>query len=100
MSRIGEGVADASRAYVDELQDEDRDLLFASTVGVLRGSGRFLASLSQAIGDLADSVSRAERDADRDAVRGAAPEIDYERLADLVAARLNKPQGRRSGTSS
>jgi hypothetical protein len=108
---LANGFAEASLAFSEEVQGGSSyaDVLESVAAGLLRANGRFLAELGTAVRRVSDDLAdqRAESrafgvrpgDIDYDrladsitarlaATTGLAAGIDYERLADLVAARL------------
>ncbi|MEV4619235.1 hypothetical protein AB0J74_11085 [Asanoa sp. NPDC049573] len=85
-SRLAEGVADgfteASQAFSDEVRGAATctDLAENLFVGMLRANGRFL-----------DELATTSRRFSAEVGRASAEEIDYDRLADLIASRLADP---------
>ena len=86
---VVDGFTEASEAFSHELQGTDRfpDLMGRSVAGVIRANARLLDEMATVVRQMSDGFSmRARANAadgglDRD-------ELDYERLADLVAQRL------------
>jgi hypothetical protein len=82
---MAEGFAEASQAFADELEDTDdcADLIENAMAGFIRANARFLDELAGTIRRTADDLDvRSRRRGD---------EIDYELLAEMVAARLRGP---------
>jgi hypothetical protein len=80
---VVDGFTEASEAFSHELEGTNRfpDLMGRSVAGVIRANARLLDELATVVRQMSDGMS----------VRSSAPakdEIDYERLADLVAQRL------------
>src|SRR5262245_10138537 len=83
-----DGFTEASEAFTHELQGTDRfpDLMGRSVAGVNRANARLLDELATVVRQMSGGFSaRAGAAADGSLDRG---ELDYERLADLVAQRL------------
>jgi hypothetical protein len=86
---VVDGFTEASEAFSHELQGTDRfpDLMGRSVAGVIRANARLLDELATVVRQMSDGFSvraraaAADGNLDRD-------QLDYERLADLVAQRL------------
>jgi len=95
-TRVARGVVDgfteASQAFSAELQGANRfpELMGRSLAAVIRANARLLDEVATVVRRTADEwAERPRRPADED--------FDYERLADLVAARLAAPSSSPSG---
>jgi hypothetical protein len=80
---VVDGFTEASQAFSDELAGTNRfpDLMGRSVAGVLRANARLLDEVATVVRQA--SEGRGERSGS-----GPYEELDYERLADLVAERL------------
>lgn len=81
---VVDGFTEASEAFSRELEGTSRfpDLMGRSVAGMIRANARLLDELATVVRQVTDGL----------AVRPGTPtreEIDYERLADLVAERLS-----------
>jgi hypothetical protein len=81
---VVDGFTEASEAFSRELEGTSRfpDLMGRSVAGMIRANARLLDELATVVRQMTDGL----------AVRSESPtggEIDYERLADLVAERLS-----------
>jgi hypothetical protein len=95
---VVDGFTEASEAFSHELQGTDRfpDLMGRSVAGMIRANARLLDEMANVIRQMSDGFSVRARmaadgrgfDADSDPLAG----LDYERLADLVAQRLQSAQ--------
>ncbi len=89
-TRIARGVADgfteASQAFSDELDETSgcADLVERSITGLIRANARFLDELASVLGRVGDDLIDGDRDAE------ARMDIDYDRLAELVAEKLRR----------
>ncbi|HZA86943.1 MAG TPA: hypothetical protein VE466_08695 [Acidimicrobiales bacterium] len=81
---VVDGFTEASQAFSNELEGTNRfpKLMGRSVAGVLRANARLLDEVATVVREAADEMGERPR-------RSAEPGLDYERLADLVAARLN-----------
>ena len=81
---MSRGFAEASEAFSSEVAATSGcgDLIQRSIAGVIKANGRFLEEIADAVRQVGDDVARQVR---RPA---GVSDIDYEHLADLVAARL------------
>jgi hypothetical protein len=80
---VVDGFTEASEAFSHELEGTNRfpDLMGRSVAGVIRANARLLDELATVVRQMSDGFSVRSRAVTND-------EIDYERLADLVAQRL------------
>jgi hypothetical protein len=80
---VVDGFTEASEAFSHELEGTNRfpDLMGRSVAGVIRANARLLDELATVVRQMSDGFSVRSRALTND-------EIDYERLADLVAQRL------------
>jgi hypothetical protein len=88
---VVDGFTEASEAFSHELQGTDRipDLMGRSVAGMIRANARLLDEMANVIRQMSDGFSlRARAAADGNVGGDALAELDYERLADLVAQRL------------
>jgi hypothetical protein len=94
---VVDGFTEASEAFSHELAGTDKfpDLMGRSVAGVIRANARLLDELANVVRQMSDGFSiraqagRADGGApDADPLTG----LDYERLADLVAQRLQSAQ--------
>jgi hypothetical protein len=81
---VVDGFTEASEAFSHELEGTNRfpDLMGRSVAGVIRANARLLDELATVVRQMSDGLSV------RSQAAAASNEIDYERLADLVAQRL------------
>ena len=81
---VVDGFTEASEAFSHEIEGTSRfpDLMGRSVAGVIRANARLLDELATVVRQTSDVLSVRSRTVAND-------EIDYERLADLVAQRLN-----------
>lgn len=81
---VVDGFTEASEAFSHEIEGTNRfpDLMGRSVAGVIRANARLLDELATVVRQMSDGLSVRSRG-------GANDEIDYERLADLVAQRLS-----------
>lgn len=92
---VVDGFTEASQAFSTELQGANRfpELMGRSLAAVIRANARLLDEVATVVRRTADEwAERAERER-----RPADEDFDYERLADLVAARLSSPSSSPSG---
>jgi hypothetical protein len=92
---VVDGFTEASEAFSHELEGTNRfpDLMGRSVAGVIRANARLLDELATVVRQMSDGLSVRSQAAAND-------EIDYERLADLVAQRLSSVDvGRVTGES-
>jgi len=102
-SSVAEGVAngfvEASLAFSDEIRGSSTyaDILEATAAGILRANGRFLDEFGSAVRRASDDLADSRED-----LPWSRPDlgIDYDRLADLVAARLAPQVAPAAGTAS
>ena len=82
---VVDGFTEASEAFSNELEGTNRfpDLMGRSVAGVIRANARLLDELATVVRQMSDGLSV------RSEAAAAKAEIDYERLADLVAQRLS-----------
>ena len=83
---VVDGFTEASEAFSRELEGTNRfpDLMGRSVAGVIRANARLLDEVATLVRQTSDGLSvRSGR-----ATGNTHDELDYERLADLVAARL------------
>ena len=88
---VVDGFTEASEAFSHELQGTDRfpDLMGRSVAGMIRANARLLDEMANVIRQMSDGFSlRARAAADGSFGADAGAELDYEKLADLVAQRL------------
>ena len=80
---VVDGFTEASQAFSHELEGTNRlpELMGRSVAGVIRANARLLDEVATLVRQAADELG--ERPP-----RSARDDLDYERLADLVAARL------------
>ena len=96
---VVDGFTEASEAFSHELEGTNRfpDLMGRSVAGVIRANARLLDELATVVRQMSDGLSVRSR-------AGADDELDYERLADLVAQRLRsleaKPAAAEPGESA
>jgi len=86
---VVDGFTEASEAFSQELEGTNRfpDLMGRSVAGVIRANARLLDELATVVRQMSDGLSVRSRAVAND-------EIDYERLADLVAQRLRSIEAR------
>ena len=92
---VVDGFTEASEAFSHELQGTDRipDLMGRSVAGMIRANARLLDEMANVIRQMSDGFSvRARAAADGNVGGDALADLDYERLADLVAQRLQAAQ--------
>lgn len=79
---VVDGFTEASQAFSHELEGSNRlpELMGRSVAGVIRANARLLDEVATVVHQAADEWGEQPR--------AAAVDLDYERLADLVAARL------------
>jgi hypothetical protein len=82
---VVDGFTEASEAFSHELEGTNRfpDLMGRSVAGVIRANARLLDELATVVRQMSDGLSV------RSQAAAADDELDYERLADLVAQRLS-----------
>lgn len=80
---VVDGFTEASQAFSHEIEGTNRfpDLMGRSVAGVIRANARLLDELATFVRQMSDGFSVRSRAVGND-------EIDYERLADLVAQRI------------
>jgi hypothetical protein len=80
---VVDGFTEASEAFSHELEGTNRfpDLMGRSVAGVIRANARLLDELATVVRQMSDGLSVRSQAAAND-------ELDYERIADLVAQRL------------
>jgi hypothetical protein len=83
---VVDGFSEASQAFSNELQGTHRfpELMGRSLAAVIRANARLLDEVATVVRRTADEWAERPR-------RSAEEDFDYERLADLVAARLSSP---------
>jgi hypothetical protein len=81
---VVDGFTEASEAFSHELEGTNRfpDLMGRSVAGVIRANARLLDELATVVRQMSDGLSVRSQAAAKD-------DIDYERLANLVAQRLS-----------
>jgi hypothetical protein len=81
---VVDGFTEASEAFSNELEGTNRfpDLMGRSVAGVIRANARLLDELATVVRQMSDGFSVRSQAAAND-------ELDYERLANLVAQRLS-----------
>jgi hypothetical protein len=81
---VVDGFTEASEAFSHELEGTNRfpDLMGRSVAGVIRANARLLDELATVVRQMSDGLSVRSQAAAND-------ELDYERLANLVAQRLS-----------
>jgi hypothetical protein len=93
---VVDGFTEASEAFSHELKGTDRfpDLMGRSVAGVIRANARLLDELATMVRQMSDGMSmRSSRSAPDGSIEpDPLPDLDYERLADLVAQRLHAAQ--------
>jgi hypothetical protein len=97
---VVDGFTEASEAFSHELEGTSRfpDLMGRSVAGVIRANARLLDELATIVRQMSDGLSvRSQAVA---SARAGGDELDYERLADLVAQRLHTMDARPTATAS
>jgi hypothetical protein len=95
---VVDGFTEASEAFSHELAGTDRfpDLMGRSVAGMIRANARLLDEMANVIRQMSDGFSVRARAAADGRGFGDDPDplagLDYERLADLVAQRLQSAQ--------
>jgi hypothetical protein len=95
---VVDGFTEASEAFSSELQGTDRfpDLMGRSVAGMIRANARLLDELANVVRQMSDGFSVRSRAAAEGRAYGDDADplatLDYERLADLVAQRLQSAQ--------
>jgi hypothetical protein len=86
---VVDGFTEASEAFSHELEGTNRfpDLMGRSVAGVIRANARLLDELATVVRQMSDGLSVRSQAVGND-------ELDYERLADLVAQRLSSLEAR------
>jgi hypothetical protein len=84
---VVDGFTEASQAFSHELEGSSRfpELMGRSVAGVIRANARLLDEVATVVRQAADEFGERPR-------RLAPDEFDYERLADMVAARLRSAE--------
>jgi hypothetical protein len=92
---VVDGFTEASEAFSHELEGTNRfpDLMGRSVAGVIRANARLLDELATVVRQMSDGLSVRSRAVADD-------ELDYERLADLVAQRLHSIEARPTTTET
>ena len=89
---VVDGFTEASQAFSHELEGTNRfpDLMGRSVAGVIRANARLLDELATMVRQMSDGLSLRAASASEPTSESAATDgdLDYERLADLVADRL------------
>ena len=85
---VVDGFTEASQAFSHELEGTNRfpDLMGRSVAGVIRANARLLDELATMVRQMSDGLSLRAASASESAATDG--DLDYERLADLVADRL------------
>jgi hypothetical protein len=85
---VVDGFTEASHAFSHELEGTNRfpDLMGRSVAGVIRANARLLDELATMVRQMSDGLSLRTASASESAATDG--DLDYERLADLVADRL------------
>ena len=85
---VVDGFTEASHAFSHELEGTNRfpDLMGRSVAGVIRANARLLDELATMVRQMSDGLSVRTASASESAATDG--DLDYERLADLVAERL------------
>ena len=85
---VVDGFTEASQAFSHELEGTNRfpDLMGRSVAGVIRANARLLDELATMVRQMSDGMSLRAASASESAATDG--DLDYERLADLVADRL------------
>jgi hypothetical protein len=85
---VVDGFTEASQAFSHELEGTNRfpDLMGRSVAGVIRANARLLDELATMVRQMSDGMSLRAASAPESAATDG--DLDYERLADLVADRL------------
>jgi hypothetical protein len=86
---VVDGFTEASEAFSHELKGTDRipDLMGRSVAGVIRANARLLDEMANMVRQMSDGFAVRQR-ATADGNVALNSDVDYERLADLVAQRL------------
>ena len=86
---VVDGFTEASEAFSHELKGTDRipDLMGRSVAGVIRANARLLDEMANMVRQMSDGFAVRQRAA-ADGNVALNSDVDYERLADLVAQRL------------
>jgi hypothetical protein len=86
---VVDGFTEASEAFSHELKGTDRipDLMGRSVAGVIRANARLLDEMANMVRQMSDGYAVRQRAA-ADGNVALNSDVDYERLADLVAQRL------------
>jgi hypothetical protein len=94
---LANGFAEASLAFSEEVQGGSSyaDVLESMAAGLLRANGRFLAELGTAVRRVSDDLADQRSESRAFGIRPGS--IDYDRLADLISARLAARTGPVSG---
>ena len=84
---VVDGFTEASQAFSHELEGANRfpELMGRSVAGVIRANARLLDEVATVVRQASDEFGERPR-------RQAEDDFDYERLADLVAARLRSTE--------
>ena len=87
---VVDGFTEASEAFSHELKGTDRipDLMGRSVAGVIRANARLLDEMANMVRNMSDGYAERQRAAAAYGNVALNSDIDYERLADLVAQRL------------
>jgi hypothetical protein len=87
---VVDGFTEASEAFSHELKGTDRipDLMGRSVAGVIRANARLLNEMANMVRNMSDGYAVRQRNAAADSSVALNSDLDYERLADLVAQRL------------
>jgi len=87
---VVDGFTEASEAFSHELKGTDRipDLMGRSVAGVIRANARLLDEMANMVRNMSDGYAVRQRAAAAEGSVGVNSDVDYERLADLVAQRL------------
>jgi hypothetical protein len=88
---VVDGFTEASEAFSHELKGTDRipDLMGRSVAGVIRANARLLDEMANMVRQMSDGFAVRQRAAAAtDGNVALNSDVDYERLADLVAQRL------------
>jgi hypothetical protein len=92
---VVDGFTEASEAFSHELEGTNRfpDLMGRSVAGVIRANARLLDELATVVRQMSDGLSVRSQAAAND-------ELDYERLANLVAQRLSSMDDKTTAASA
>ena len=87
---VVDGFTEASHAFSHELEGTNRfpDLMGRSVAGVIRANARLLDELATMVRQMSDGLSLRTASASASESATTDGDLDYERLADLVADRL------------